>query len=175
MINDELLELYDETDIPINEIAKELGIRRKDAARIMNRIGDVRFSEIERREYEIKVLNVIGYDSVGDVPRCVQCEIFVLDKGKKVPDHWNPRVVQRFGDFCASCWGEMPAEYRKLLVDSCLNGCSICHDMNNLEPHAGMVYDAGGYVPIEAITMVCGECHGKIHANPLTVTENDIQ
>lgn len=110
------------------EIAKELKMAEKTVIAAICERG-VRQRDIIQREKDkwfLKHRNTFTLDRENQIERCVQCQIFMINREDIVPPEWAWDINGRLGDICRACGKEMNVRQKKRMNELVRVGCIVC-------------------------------------------------
>jgi hypothetical protein len=115
-------------DVTHKEIAEELGITEKFVLNTICSCG-IRQRDVIQRQKD-KWMRLYGetftITESGEIDRCVQCRIRMVDKIEIVPRGWSWNLNGRAGDICRACVKDMNAQHKRRMNALSRIGCVVC-------------------------------------------------
>lgn len=117
-----------DSEITHKQIAKHLGLHDKTVVNAIVKTG-VRHRDIYQRQKDRwlrKNRETLTVDEDGNIARCEQCLIFMIEDKNIIPDMWAWDINGRIGDICRACEKEMNASQKKRMARLREIGCIVC-------------------------------------------------
>ena len=110
------------------EIAAELSMTEKSVAEIICGEGVRPRDMLQRHKDKWLRTHIATFTltEAGEIERCGQCLIFMIDMEDIVPPDWGWDINGRIGDICRACEKEMNARQKKRMHTLRRIGCIVC-------------------------------------------------
>ncbi len=139
---------FSNDSITHEEIAAELGMSQK---AVMTAVCDcgIRQRDIVQRQKDKwlrKYRATFTLDDEGQLERCAQCDMFMINLKDLVPPGWAWGINGRIGDICRACEKEMNTQQKKRFTSLRDIGCIVCRLENGVhsQPEIHHVRDTLG-------------------------------
>lgn len=75
--------------------------------------GKVKGGEQDFRLFMCKIVDILGYKTIDEVPRCDLCKIMIVEEDRELPDGWYRDVNGKCGIWCAGCAKDIQRKIRQ--------------------------------------------------------------
>jgi hypothetical protein len=119
---------HDDKEITYEEIAKDWCLTKKMVLAVLVGSGLRERDIFERNQakWEKENMPKLWLTIEGEIDKCCQCEIYLVEKESAVPEDWEWKTSGRFGDICMACAREMKAKHKARMGKLAELGCVVC-------------------------------------------------